>query len=142
MAHIEFKKDQPIQALSGTLGPFNFRTINGQTYVHALPVPVLPKNPTRQQREQFKQRTLINKCIYILQSQIPDIQEAIAMRSILKKRLTKLYKKYAQTIKTSTKLQRTIMSEYYAHFGATSSGQCRENIGTSSRLKRDEILNS
>lgn len=138
MAHVTFNPNQPIQSLSGTLGNMTFRTMNGRTYVHECRKPVLPKNPTRKQRAQFKQRTLIDSCIAILQSQIPDIQEAIAMRTKIKDRLTNLYKKLEPTIKAPTKLQKAIMTEYYARFSATSSSQHRESIETSSRLKRNQ----
>ena len=116
MAKVHFKPNQPIQSLSGTLGSVTFRTVNGQTQAFQRPEPVLPKNPTRKQRAQFKQRNIINNCLDILQSQIPDIQEAIAMRPKIKERLRYLYKTFAPTIKARTKLQKAIMSEYYARF--------------------------
>ena len=58
MAKVHFKPNQPIQSLSGTLGSVTFRTVNGQTQAFQRPEPVLPKNPTRKQRAQFKQRTI------------------------------------------------------------------------------------
>ncbi len=136
MARVTFNPNQPIQALSGSIGPVTFRTINGRTHVFQRPEPVLPKNPTRKQREQFKRQTLINNCINILQSQYEDIQEAMAMRPIIKDRLTYLYKKYVKDIKAPTKLQRAIMTEYYAHFSLTSTGQYRCKVGPSSSQSR------
>ncbi len=132
MAKVTFNPNQPIQALSGTLGDLTFRTVNGRTHVFQRPEPVLPKNPTRKQRAQFKQQTLINNCINILQSQYEDIREAMAMRPIIKDRLTYLYKKYVKDIKAPIKLQRAIMTEYYAHFSLTSTGQYRCKVGPSS----------
>jgi len=132
MAKITFNPNQPVQSLSGTLGDLTFRTINGRTYVSQRPEPVLPKNPTRKQRAQFKRQTIINNCINILQSQYEDIQEAIAMRPIIKDRLTYLYKKYVNDIKAPTKLQKAIMTDYYAHFSRTSTGQYRCKVGPSS----------
>ena len=78
---------------------------------------MLPKNPTREQRDQFTRRTIIDQCVSILQSNIPDMQDAIAMRSKIKDRIRFLYKKFAPTIKARTKLQKAIMTEYYARFG-------------------------
>ena len=129
MAKVTFNPDQPVQSLSGTLGALTFRTINGRTHVFQRAEPELPKHPTRQQRAQFKQRTIINQCITILQDQYEDIREAMTMRPTIKDRLTHLYKKHVTDIKSPTKLQRTIMSEYYARFSSTSSGQYRCNIG-------------
>ena len=132
MANVKFKDSQPIQALSGTLGDLTFRTVNGRTHVFQRAEPVLPKNPTRKQRAQFKRQTIINNCISILQSQYEDIREAMAMRPIIKDRLTYLYKKYVKDIKAPTKLQRAIMTDYYAHFSLTSTGQYRCKVGPSS----------
>jgi len=129
MAKITFREGQPIQSLSGSLGPLTFRTLYGRTFVTERAEPVLPKNPTRQQRAQFKQLTIVNQCLDILQSQIADIQEAISMRSKIRDRIVRLYKKHAKTIKAPTKLQRTIMTEYYAKFAKTSSDHSRSNIG-------------
>ena len=136
MAKVTFNPDSPIQALSGTLGNLTFRTINGRTFVHERTEPVLPKHPSRQQRARFKQRTIINSCIAILQSRYEDIQEAIAMRNTIKDRLNHLYKKHAAHIKAPTKLQRAIMTDYYARFSATSSDQYRCNIGPTSVQSR------
>ena len=129
MAIVTFNPNQPIQALSGTVGGITFRTMHGRTYVHSRPEPVLPENPTRQQRALFKQRTIIDQCLAILQSQYEDIQEAITMRKKIRDRLTCLYKKFAPTIKARTKLQRKIMTEYYHRFPATSSDHSRCLVG-------------
>lgn len=142
MAHIEFKEGQPIQALSGNLGSVAFRTRNGKTFMFTSPEPVLPKHPTRLQREQYRQRKIVNFCVKTIQSQIPDIQQALAMRNTIHERIKRLYKRLSPTIKSSPKLHRAILNEYAQKFSRSESGQCRENIGTSSRLKRDEILNS
>lgn len=125
MAQITFNPNQPIQALSGTVGGVTFRTMYGRTYVHSRTEPVLPENPTRQQRERFKQRTIIDQCVDILQSQYEDMQIAIAMRPKIRDRIVRLYKKYAPTIKARTKLQRKIMTEYYQKFAKTSSNHSR-----------------
>jgi hypothetical protein len=142
MAHIEFKPNQPIQSLSGNLGSISFRTRNGKTTVFATPEPVLPKNPTRQQREQFRQRTIVDFCTAVIQKRIHDIPTALEMRSTIRNRILRLYKLFAPNIKARTLLQNNILVEYDIRYGASESDQCRTNVGTSSRLKRDEILNS
>ena len=139
MAHITFKKNQPIQSLSGTVGGLTFRTVNGRTFVSPRTEPVLPKNPTRKQRARFKQQTIINNCISILQSQYEDIQKAISMRAKIKSRLTYLYKKYVATIKAPTKLQKAIMTDYYAQFSATSPSQYRSKTDATSNHSRAKI---
>ena len=116
MARITFKENQPIQSLSGTVGNITFRTMNGRTYAYGRPEPVLPKNPTRKQRALYKRRSIIDQCITILQSQYEDMQVAIKMRPKIKQRLTYLYKTFAPDIKAPTKLQKRIMTEYYARF--------------------------
>ena len=120
MAKVKFNPDQPIQSLSGTLGHISYYTRNGQTFVHHKSAPELPKNPTRQQRARYKQRTIVDQCVSILQSQIPDIQEAIAMRPKIRDRIVRLYKKFAPSIKAPTKLQQKIMSEYREKFAKSS----------------------
>ena len=119
MAKIEFNPDQPIQALSGTVGCFSFRTVNGRTYMHNRPEPVLPKDPTPEQREKYKRLTIINQCVEIIQDQIPDLPTAITMRPAIRQRIVKLYNMFAPTIKARTKLQKKIMTEYYAKFRET-----------------------
>lgn len=116
MAKVTFNPDQPIQSLSGSVGDITFRTVNGKTQLIRRADPVLPKNPTRQERALHKRRTIIDQCIAILQSQYEDMQVAIAMRPKIKERLTYLYGKFVKDIKAPTKLQKAIMSAYYARF--------------------------
>ena len=136
MARITFAKDQPIQSLSGSLGRITYRTVNGHTFAYRKNNPVLPKNPTRKQRAQFKKRTIIDNCVSILQSQIKDIQEAITMRPKIRERLRSLYNKFEPTIKAPTKLQKAIMSEYYVRFSATSPRDNRDITETKPRQSR------
>ena len=137
MAKVTFNPNQPIQSLSGSMGKITFRTINGKTFVHERQAPELPKNPTRQQRARFKQRTIIDSCLAILQSQIDDIQEAINMRAKIRDRIVRLYKKHAPLIKAPTKLQRAILTEYAQKFCRSETVHERTYIGTSTVLKRD-----
>lgn len=129
MARVTFNPNQPIQALSGNLGSISFRTRNGRTYVYRTDAPILPKNPTRQQRAKFRQQTIVDYCVTTIQAQISDIQQALAMRTTIHNRVTKLYKRLAPTIKARTKLQREIMSEYSHRFGASESDHSRCLVG-------------
>ena len=122
MAKITFNPNQPIQSLSGSFGALTFRTLYGRTFVMERTAPELPKNPTRKQRAQFKQRSIIDRCVTILQSQYEDMQVAIAMRPKIRDRIVRLYKKHAPTIKAPTKLQKAIMTDYYEKFAKTSTG--------------------
>ncbi len=123
MAKISFNPNQPIQSLSGTVGPVTFRTVNGRTFMSGRSKPVLPKNPTREQRAQYKRRSIIDQCVSILQSQYQDIRVAINLRRKIRDRIAYLYDSLAPTVKAPTKLQRAIMTEYHARFSDTSSGQ-------------------
>ena len=116
MAKITFNPESGIQSLSGSLGRLTFRTINGQTYVNERPMPVLPKKATREQRRKYHRQMIIDSCLEILQNGMEDIQEAMRIRPKIKDRLEYLYKKFSPTIKARTKLQKAIMSEYYARF--------------------------
>ena len=116
MAQIQFKKDQPIQALSGTFGNITFKTVNGRTFGRSRVTPGLPKNASDEERATYKKRTIINTCISILQGEIADLQEAITMRPKIKKRVDYLYQKYVAQIKASSKLQKAIMTEYHSRF--------------------------
>ena len=112
MARVIFKKGQPIQSLSGTMGKYTYRTINGQTFVWERPERVLPENASREEKARYKRETMIDQCTEILQSEIADIQEAIRMRNKIRSRLKGLYEKYCKEIKAPTKLQARIMAEY------------------------------
>ena len=116
MAQIQFKKDQPIQALSGTVGNITFKTVNGRTFCRSRVTPALPKDATDEERATYKKRTIINTCISILQGEIADLQEAITMRPKIKKRVDYLYQKYVAQIKSSSKLQKAILTEYHSRF--------------------------
>ena len=142
MARVTFNPNQPIQSISGTIGALTFRTRNGRTFVYERLQPELPKNPTRKQRAQFKQRTIIDQCVSLVQSQIEDLQEAINMRPTIKERLRSLYKKLEPTIKSQTKLQKAIMTEYNARFSATLSVHSRRNIGPLSVHSRENTPKS
>ncbi|MBR0194905.1 MAG: hypothetical protein IJQ32_01485 [Paludibacteraceae bacterium] len=119
MAKVTFNPNQPIQALSGSIGDITFRTMNGHTFMYRTEEPVLPKNATRKQRAQFRQRSIVNQCVMNLQEQIPDIEKALAMRTTIRNRILRLYKLLSPGVKAPTKLQAAIMSAYYRRFCET-----------------------
>ena len=134
MAHVTFNPNQPIQSLSGTIGRNTFRTVDGQTYMTRRLPPVLPKNPTRQQRARFRQLDVIDKCVICIQAEIHDLRDAIEMRPLIRSRIVRLYKRLAPTIKAPSKLQKAILSEYAQKFCKTSPSHSREIPETKSRL--------
>ena len=136
MAHVTFNPNQPIQSLSGTVGNRTFMTRNGKTFMTQLPAPVLPKNPTREQRAQYRKRTIVNLCVALIQRQYSDIRDAIAMRNKIIDRVKYLYEKFSPTIKAPTKLQKEILSEYDRKFSRTSPSHSREIPETKSRLSQ------
>ena len=127
MAKITFNPNQPIQSLSGTLGCNTFRTRNGRTFMYRNIDPVLPKNPTPQQREKFRQQTIVDFCLSIVQKRISDIQEAMNMRKKLRDRIMRLYKRLAPTIKSNVKLRLKILSEYDRNFCESEPNHSRGN---------------
>ena len=87
----------------------------------ATPEPVLPKHPTRQQREQFRQRTIVDFCTAVIQKRIHDIPTALEMRSTIRNRILRLYKLLAPNIKSRTVLQNNILVEYDLRYDASES---------------------
>jgi hypothetical protein len=102
-----------IESISGTIGNVTFRTINGKTFMSKRSEPCLPKGATREQKAQYKKRTLVNTCVVLVQSQMEDMLEAIAQRKKIRDRICYLYEKLSPEIKVRTKLQKAIMSAYY-----------------------------
>lgn len=114
MARVELMPG--IESISGTVGNLTFRTMNGKTFVHEKAEPVLPEKPTRQQREKYKRDVIIDQCVELLQREIEDLREAVRMRPKIRSRLLSLYGRYAPEIKARTKLQRKMMTEYWAKY--------------------------
>ena len=114
MARVTFKEGQPIQSLSGKLGNYVFRTINGVTRVHVQQIPALAKDATRAEKRKHRRRVMIEACVGLLQNEMEDVVAAIELRTKIKDRIRRLYDTYAAEIKAPTKLQKRIMSEYRA----------------------------
>ena len=102
-----------IESISGTIGNVTFRTINGKTFMSKRSEPGLPKGATREQKAQYKKRTMVNACVVLVQSQMEDVLDAIEQRKKIRDRICYLYEKLSPEIKGRTKLQKAIMSAYY-----------------------------
>ena len=97
MAIFIFKKDQPIQSLSGTCGDLTFRTLpSGRTvgHIHEL-------------------TSLIDVCVASIQDKMSNIPEAIRQRRAIKKRVTRLHNKLRPTTDDDAELRKRILMAYY-----------------------------
>jgi len=114
MAQIIFNPDSPVKQLSGRYGNTLFHFRNGKQFVTGAVVPILPLHPTPEQRRLYRRQSIIEQCVNILQTQLVLSQQAIDVRKTIKDRITYLYNKYNHDIKAPTKLQKRIMTDYYA----------------------------
>ena len=112
MARVTFKENQPIQALSGTIGCITYRTMNGKTFVHARREPELRKNASRKERAAYKERTIVNECVRIIQDEMEDFVAAIQARPSIRAAMKRYYRLYSPEIKARTKLQREMLRAY------------------------------
>jgi hypothetical protein len=125
-------------ALPLRLRPFKERKLRHFSSL-ATPEPVLPKNPTRKQREQYRQKTVVDYCTAVIQKRIHDIPKALEMRALIRNRILRLYKLFAPNIKARTILQNNILVEYDLRYGPSESDLRREFVGTSSVLHREQM---
>ena len=112
MARVTFKENQPIQALSGTVGNFTYRTLYGKTYVHERKEPVLPKNASRKERAAYKERMIVDACVKIIQDEMEDFVAAIQARQAIRAAMKRYYRLYSPEIKARTKLQCAMLLAY------------------------------
>ena len=112
MARVTFKENQPIQALSGTIGCITYRTMNGKTFVHARREPELRKNASRKERAAYKERMIVNECVRIIQDEMEDFVAAIQARPAIRAAMKRYYRLYSPEIKARTKLQREMLRAY------------------------------
>jgi|GEM_PF-6883808 len=76
MARITFKKESGIESISGKVGNVVFRTINGQTYLHAsTPAWKIEEPKNASERRERKRHEVIDNVVRIIQSEM-DIAEA------------------------------------------------------------------
>lgn len=129
MAHVTFKKGQPIQSLSGTIGNLTFRTVNGKTFVREKPKYVLPKRPTERDKERYRRSWVLDYCVATIQELEPDTETAIRNRPKIYKRFASLYNKYRDSFPQSRLYIASLLINQY-----------RERYAESlSRLSRDFI---
>ena len=112
MARVELMPG--IDSISGTVGKLTFRTVNGKTFVQAKRLPELPDKPNRKEKARYKRAVVIDNCVCLLQSEYPDLRDAILHHRRIYDRVAYLYDKYRKTIKAPTKLMRKIMEVYRA----------------------------
>jgi len=112
MARVTFEENQPIQALSGTVGYLTYRTMNGKTFVYARREPELPKNASRKERAAYKECMIVNECVRIIQDEMEDFVAAIHARQAIRAAMKRYYRLYSPEIKARTKLQCAMLLAY------------------------------
>ena len=120
MARITFKEGSPIQSLSGTLGNMNFRVRNGKTFVHAVRQPELSEDASRAEKARHKRQEIVHRCVCLIQEEIEDVKQAIAMRSKIRSRMLLLYDRFLKETSAPTKLSKMIMVAYRKKWGKSS----------------------
>jgi hypothetical protein len=137
MARILFNPNSPIKRLSGRYGNIVYQFRYGKQFLYGAAEPVLPPHPTPEQRRLFRRQSIVEQCVNILQTQLELSQQAIDARKTIKNRITYLYNRYNPGIKAPTKLQKKIMTEYYANHPLTDLGlplkSFSDNIGVKCR---------
>ena len=97
MAKVEFKRNQPVQELSGTYGEATFRTLpDGRTVVHIR-----------------RADRIIDECVAQIQLHMGDMREAIAQRRAIQKRVARLYGKYRHLTDNDEQLAKYILQAWY-----------------------------
>lgn len=112
MARVTFNPNQPIQALSGTVGNLTYRTMNGKTYVYTRSEPELDKDATRKERAAYRERMIVDACVKIIQDEMEDFVAAMQSRQAIRAAMKRYYRQYSPNIKARTKLQREMLSAY------------------------------
>ena len=144
MAQLLFNPNSPIKRLSGRYGNILYHFRYGKQHLSFLPEPVLPPHPTPEQRRLFRRQSIVEQCVNILQTQLELSQQAIDARKTIKNRITYLYNRYNPGIKAPTKLQKKIMTEYYANHPLSEFGlplrSFRNNNGVKCRSSPNQIV--
>ena len=111
MGKVIFRDGQPVQELRGTYGRVTFRVINGKTVAN-----VRQKHQRLKDSESaFDKTAIIEQCVADIQMQMHDMREAIADREAIKKRVERLYGKYAQRCKDESELAKSIQLAYFGN---------------------------
>ena len=144
MARILFNPNSPIKRLSGRYGNIVYQFRYGKQFLYGAAEPALPPHPTPEQRRIFRRQSIIEQCVNILQTQLEISQQAIDVRKTIKERITYLYNKYNPGSKAPTKLQKKIMTEYYANHPLSEFGlplrSFRNNNGVKCRSSPNQIV--
>lgn len=97
MAEVIFKKNQPVQALSGTYAGAEFRTLpSGRTIVHVRNV-----------------ETIVDDCVATIQANMGDMRDAIRRRQAIKKRVGRFYRQLRHLTDDDEQLKRYILQAWY-----------------------------
>ena len=97
MAKVQFKPDQPVQALSGSYGEATFRTLpDGRTVVHIR-----------------RADRIIDDCVAEIQLHMGDMRDAIRQRRAIQKRVARLYGKYRHLTDNDEQLAKYILQAWY-----------------------------
>ena len=105
MAKVEFKRNQPVQELSGTYGEATFRTLNGNRTIVHIKVPPDERTPRAER--------VINNCVAEIQLHMGDMREAIRQRRAIQKRVARLYGKYRHLTDNDEQLAKYILQAWY-----------------------------
>ena len=111
MGKVIFREGQPVQELRGTYGRMTFRVINGKTVANVRQ----KRQCIKDSESAFDKTAIIEQCVSDIQLQMHDMREAIADREAIKKRVERLYGKYAQRCKDEDELTRAIRLAYLAN---------------------------
>ena len=112
MARVEFNPDQPIQALSGTMGKITYRTLNGKTFAHVRRLPELKKNASCEERAAYRERVMVDECVRIIQNEMEDFVAAMQARPSIRAAMKRYYRLHYWEFSSWKKLQRAMLSAY------------------------------
>lgn len=111
MGKVIFRDGQPVQELRGTYGKVTFRVINGKTVANIRQKPRRSTNDS----DEFDKPAIIDECVAEIQEQMHDMREAIADREAIKKRVERLYEKYAKCCKDEVEAAKNIQMAYFGN---------------------------
>lgn len=96
--------NQPVQELHGTYADAVFRKLHdGRNIVNCRHIAEDAPRPER----------IVDHCTAAIQLRMHDMREAIAQRRAIKKRVERLYNRYAQQCNDDDQLIRHILTAYY-----------------------------
>ena len=106
MGKVIFREGQPVQELRGTYGKVTFRVVNGKTIAN------VKSGRHNNNSDEFDKADIIDSCVAEIQEQMDDMREAIRDREAIKKRIERLYEKYARRSKDEVELMKNIRLAY------------------------------